>query len=98
MSADLYNKEVQVHIVPEGAEWRVAEGKVGETKREKGSGWKDTEELPLPSVPIRQVKKAGQVRNENLAEWRAKKVREIGYKNSLSSEGHQGMMPSCWLL
>ena len=91
VNGDLSKKMVQTHIltpiVPRGTQGWELWGKVGESKGEGSSGLEDKEELPLLRC-IHPQGEAGQVSHGNLADRRAMKIREVGYKNSLSADRH----------
>ena len=81
-------------FVPRGTEGRGLWGKVGDSKSEGSSELEGTEELPLLRC-IHPQGEAGQVCHGNLADRRAMKIREVGYKNSLSAVRCQGERSEC---
>ena len=77
MNVDLSNKMVQTHIVPRGTQGWGLKGKAGECRGEGSAGLEGTEELPLLHC-TRPQGEAGLICDTNLADRRARKIREGG--------------------
>ena len=88
MNVDLSNKMVQTHIVPRGTQGWGLKGKAGEFRGEGGTGLEGTEELPLLHC-TRPQGETGLIYGTNLADRRARKVREERYKHCLSEVKHR---------
>ena len=94
VNVDLSNKMVQTHIVPRGTQGWGLKGKAGEFRGEGGTGLEGTEELPLLHC-TRPQGEPGLICCENLADRRARKIREEGYEHCLSEIKHRGERSTC---